>query len=228
MKILLSVDAHGEIPETNENIDLILVAGDFAKGDKLRKMIFEGGSVKEVEEEIIQSSEKFFEELIKFKCPIVASLGNAEELAKSEIISLMKKKGIIHCDKEELEIEGIKIIGFDFFVEKWWAKKYKPENENTQKRANNDEKRLNAFLKDIQNVDIILSHLPPYNILDFNPNPPEFIKSYVGHMGSKILKKHIIKIQPKLFICGHIHIPGEVNFGGTRIINPGKMKIIDF
>jgi Icc-related predicted phosphoesterase len=228
MKILLSVDAHGEIPKINEKVDLILIAGDFAKGDKLRKMIFEGGSQEEAKEEIIESSKKFFNELIKLKCPIVASLGNAEELAKSEIINLMKEKNIIYCDKESISIMGVNIICLDFFVEKWWAEKYKPDNENTQKRANDDEEKLKNYFKKVKQADIILSHLPPYEILDFNPNPPEFIKSYTGHMGSKILRKVIERVKPKLVVCGHIHIPKEVNFKGTKILNPGPFKIIEY
>jgi Icc-related predicted phosphoesterase len=228
MKILLSVDAHGEIPRVTEKIDLILIAGDFAKGDKLRKMIFEGGSPKEAKEEIIESSKQFFDELIKLNCPIVASLGNAEEFAKSEIIKLIKEKGIIYCDKNSINIKGIKIICLDFFVEKWWAEKYKPDNENTQKRANDDEEKLKNYFKKIKQADIILSHLPPYEILDISPNPPEFIKSYIGHMGSKILKEVIIKVKPKLVVCGHIHIPGEIDFNETKIINPGPARIIEF
>jgi Icc-related predicted phosphoesterase len=29
-------------------------------------------------------------------------------------------------------------------------------------------------------------------------------------------------------VCGHIHIPGEIKVEGTRIINPGQFKIIEF
>jgi Icc-related predicted phosphoesterase len=228
MKILLSVDAHGEILKVNEKVDLILIAGDFAKGDKLRKMIFEGGSQEEAKEEIIDSSKKFLNELIKLKCPIVASLGNAEEFARNEIINLMKEKGIIYCNRKCINLKGLDIVCLDFFVEKWWAEKYKPDNKGTQERANDDEKNLKNCFKKIKKADIILSHLPPWEILDINPAPPEFIKSYIGHMGSKILKQAIIKIKPRLVVCGHIHIPGEVDFEGTRIINPGKATIIEF
>ena len=33
MKLLLSVDTHGKVPEINGKVDLALIAGDFAKGD---------------------------------------------------------------------------------------------------------------------------------------------------------------------------------------------------
>lgn len=228
MRILLSSDAHGKIIKVKEKIDLVLIAGDFAKADNLRKMIFRGGSINKAKKEVISSSEKFFDALIKLKCPIVVSLGNTEEIAKNEIISLMKDRGIIYCNKKEVKIKGANIAGVDFFVEKWWVKKYKSNNEDTKKRANIDEKELKNFLNKIKKVDIFLSHLPPYGILDFNPNPPIFLKNYVGNMGSKILKKSLLKIKPKLFVCGHIHIPGEIKLEGTTIINPGESKIIDF
>ncbi len=66
MRILISVDTHGKVPNFEKNVDLILIGGDFAKGDALRKMIFEGGSQENVKKELLESTTSFFDRLIKF------------------------------------------------------------------------------------------------------------------------------------------------------------------
>jgi Icc-related predicted phosphoesterase len=38
----------------------------------------------------------------------------------------------------------------------------------------------------------------------------------------------MIKIKPRLFVCGHIHIPGEIDFKKIKVINPGPFKVINF
>jgi len=227
MKILLSVDAHGEVLEVREKVDMILVAGDFAKGDKLREAVFNGGSREVAKKEIIDSSKKFLKSLSKFNCPIVISLGNAEEWGKKEIVELIKEYGFIYCGDKSVKVKSITILGLNFFVEKWRANKYHQNNKHSNDKAIKDEKRINKILSKNKEADIILSHVPLYGLLDNNPNPPEFIKKWAGPCGSKILKKYIIQAEPKLVVCGHIHIPGEVKLGKTRVINPGPSKIIE-
>ena len=42
------------------------------------------------------------------------------------------------------------------------------------------------------------------------------------------LRKFIEQKKPKLVVCGHLHFPGETMIGKSRIINPGKIKIIEY
>ncbi len=123
-----------------------------------------------------------------------------------------------------IEIKGLKILLIDFFVEEWWARKYRPERQQTIDRAINEEKELKESFSKIKKVNIILSHLPPYGILDEDTG----LNTKGDHMGSKLLREFILNKKPKLVICGHIHTPGEVRLGETLIINPGEQKIIDF
>jgi Icc-related predicted phosphoesterase len=74
-------------------------------------------------------------------------------------------------------------------------------------------------------TDIIMSHTPPYGLLDgceslFNPK-------CVEHVGSKSLLSTINRVQPKAVVCGHIHEHGckNVLYGNTRVFNAAK-KII--
>ncbi len=224
MKILISADTHGKIPNITGKVDLALIAGDFAKGDALRKMIFEKGDFKEAKKEIIESSKEFLFKIKELKCPIVVSLGNAEEFCKYDVIKMIKKEGIHYKNNSLIEINGLKILPIDFFVEEWWARKYRPERQQTIERAIKEEKELKEIFKKIDSVDIILSHLPPYRILDEDMG----LNKKGSHIGSKLLREFILNKKPKLVICGHIHTPQEAKLGETLIINPGEKRIIEF
>ena len=228
MKILLCADAHGEIPivGNNKKIDLILVAGDFAKGDALRKMIFEGGSREQAKKEIIDSSEFFLKKLKQFHCPVVVSLGNAEEFCKKEIVELIKKNKIFYTENGIVEINNLKILCVDFFLEEWWVEKYQSARLDRFERARKDEKNLKQALSKVEYADVILTHLPPYEMLDLSERN-DYIKMPGGKIGSKILREFIDKTKPKLVVCGHLHNPGQKQFGKTLAVNPGKEKIIE-
>jgi len=226
MKILLSADTHGKIPEITGEIDLVLIAGDFAKGDALRKMIFGKGNPEDAKKEIIDSSKEFLSKIKKLNSPVVVSLGNAEEFCKEEIIELLKEMNINYIKNGIIKIKGIKILCIDFFVEEWWAKKYRPSREDIINRGRKNEEGLRAALSKVEEVDIILSHLPPYGVLDMS-ELNEYLKLEAGPIGSKILRKFIIEKKPKLVVCGHLHIPGKERLGKTLIINPGEKKIIE-
>ena len=86
----------------------------------------------------------------------------------------------------------------------------------------NRERKLNQILR--ENKDsILITHNPPYGILD---------KNYAGrHVGSKIIRKAIDKNPPRVLLCGHIHeSKGEKKHGKTRVYNlgsRGQYKILD-
>jgi uncharacterized protein len=81
-----------------------------------------------------------------------------------------------------------------------------------------------AYYESIEPCDILLSHSPPSGSLGFcTVNQKDF--------GSKELRKWIIKNQPKLVVCGHIHDPHleQEWIGSTRVINTAtKWSVIDF
>ena len=74
-------------------------------------------------------------------------------------------------------------------------------------------------------IDVIVSHVPPYGYQD---------KVFIGmHSGSKFLLELLNNLQPRLFLCGHIHEdPGYTCHNNTVIINcsmgkRGRGAIID-
>ena len=193
MKLLLSADTHGKIPNLDEKVDLVLIAGDFAKGDALRKLVFEGGPEEGVEKEILDSSEEFFGKMKRIGCPIISSLGNAEDFSKEKVVKLLEDLGILYIKNALINFRGVKILLLDFFVEEWWARKYRPEKQSTIDRAKREEREVMDSLSKIDKVDIIVSHLPPQGILDEDQGMYE----KGSHSGSKILRDFILQKKPK-------------------------------
>jgi len=227
MKILLSADTHGKIPKISGSVDLALIAGDFAKGDALRRVIFEKGSEEDAKREVVESSREFFKEIKKLDCPVVVSLGNAEDPYKKDVVRMIREENMYYSHDGVVEVKGLRILCIDFFVEEWWAKKYRPERESTIERGRKEEKELIDAISGIERIDIIISHIPPYGILDLSEDNP-YLKLKGGHIGSKVIRNFIEEKKPKLVVCGHLHLPGEEKLGNTVIINPGEEKIINF
>lgn len=225
MKLFLNADSHGEkITGLRDNEDLVLIAGDFSDGSKLRDAVFGKGSIEDAKLEIVKSAKSFLEDLPK-KSIIVP--GNVEKLCLDQVSKMAKDLGHSFLENEVIEVNGLKIAGLKFFMEEWWAKINYPEDQDKIARAKKEEKETKDFLDANPNTDIVLTHLPPFEILDKDPNPPKNLpKNYTKNCGSKVLLDYIKKNKPKLVVCGHIHFPGEILVGETRIINPGNGKLV--
>jgi len=70
------------------------------------------------------------------------------------------------------------------------------------------------------NVDILITHGPPYGILD---EAPTYIKREpigMSHEGCMLLRDRVLKIQPKLHVFGHIHNRyGSVTINDVLFVN---------
>jgi len=96
------------------------------------------------------------------------------------------------------EIKGIKFYGCP----------YQPEFNNWAFNLPRKSKRLkNKWDKICDDVDILITHTPPFGILD---------KNYKSeHCGCELLRERIEEIQPKIHIFGHVH----ENYGMTKYNN---------
>lgn len=65
-----------------------------------------------------------------------------------------------------------------------------------------NEKKLDGIYSDIpEGIDILVSHAPPFGYGDeAAPTGP-----WAGHLGGKSLLSHMLRVKPKVLICGHIH-----------------------
>jgi Icc-related predicted phosphoesterase len=105
---------------------------------------------------------------------------------ESALARSLLDKNIIYLQDDGVEIDGIKFYGSPWqllFMN--WAFNL-PENELCKK-----------FERIPEGVDILITHSPPYGILD-SVNDRKYL-------GSKSLLKRVQKVKPRDHIFGHIH-----------------------
>lgn len=262
MKLLAIGDFHGKFPEKlkkeAKNADLILCTGDFGGSDKLLKIIFKyfmgdwweqigDKKAKELTLEDYNTGKRIINELDALNKEIYIVPGNwdFEKRKKQRFASLkLKKTSQIIKSKKNLHfiqgkirnIQGLTVYGFGGYIipDVYLTQKGCKDNERRgiyQKEHGISRKKL--FSKKIKNLDIFLSHYPPYNYFDivkFKGENPMNGK----HIGFKPYTDYIRKFKPKLFICGHMHeYQGKKKLGNTWIVATGSAKqgkavIIDF
>jgi hypothetical protein len=77
------------------------------------------------------------------------------------------------------------------------------------------ESELWRALERLGNVDVLVSHSPPFGTsLDAS--------GYGGHLGSRAVMRYIKERHPKLVLCGHVHTARAVEVvEGCTCCNPG-------
>ncbi len=260
MKILAIGDLHGKIPKglPEKDIDLIILTGDLGKADLMRKMCFENVNRKKggIEERVwtpLQKKNAFIQaydstikilERLRKTAPIYLVYGNVEsgdkktkELSKEIKIKLpflgkklKSMKGILNIGGKKKSNAKFSIAGYSYFVETDWVERFeKNDDESLLSSVKGDLKAKKWFGK-LKKVDIILTHNPPYGVLD-KVNFPSAPKDWQNKKaGSKYLLNYIKRKQPRYAICGHIHEgAGERMVGKTKVINLGcgNWKVLD-
>jgi predicted phosphodiesterase len=79
---------------------------------------------------------------------------------------------------------------------------------------NATEKQIEDFLEHLGEVDILVTHSPPYGYLDK-------IAYFNEHIGVKAFNEYLNKWKPKYMFCGHVHegYGAIVHPSGTTIFN---------
>lgn len=243
-----------------KDIDLILIPGDIGKANMIRKFAFDeelrkkaaeqGKSylelldkktVKKTFEEMIYSSKKVFKRLSKI-APVYwihgnVELGLDEDMKRYKLgIPLLKDisniKNVHLINSTVIKVKGIKIAGQGYYHKiSLFERLFSGINKEIIEAFKIEHNKAKKFLKDIGHVDILLTHDPPYKILDkvSNPNAP---KRYQGiNAGNKIIRKYCLKYKPRYVLFGHIHeAKGKLIRDGTIYINlgyNGDYKIIE-
>jgi predicted phosphodiesterase len=194
-------DLHGHYPLL-EGGDLLIVAGDLTRTDKFaeyqafatwlsrqqyRKKIFIGGN-----------HDNFLYDQRLLIMPLVGpqDLSGVEFLCDSgtEFEYYDKRfpeedEGFLPSGKRTLKIWGSP-----------WTQRFKGMNPKCMAfTLDTDEELAEKWALIPNDVDILVTHCPPFGILDITGNGP---------VGSKSLNYAIAKIKPKLIVFGHIHEQG--------------------
>lgn len=175
MKIVAISDVHTKISKvTLPSGDLLLIAGDLTLSGTIQELIKFNSDL----------------EVIKplYKNGIVCIAGNHDWLfQKQHGVAKSLVTNAQYLEDELIEICGIKIWGSPY--SKWyydWAFNLHPGKELQDK-----------WSKIPDNIDIVMTHGPCFNILDRVPRGES--------VGDKDLLDAILRAKPKFHICGHIH-----------------------
>jgi Icc-related predicted phosphoesterase len=118
-------------------------------------------------------------------------------------IDKVKDLGIIYLEHEYYELEGLKLFGSPYTPTfgNWYHMK--------------DRGKLSRYWEELEeSIDILITHGPPYGILDLSENREGILEN----CGDKALLNRILKVKPKYHCFGHIH-NNKYNLNqGTRTI----------
>jgi Icc-related predicted phosphoesterase len=221
MKILCIGDPHGKLPTglrqivKDNNVDAIACVGDIPPVPKGFREKKGGGDFSKSFRKIADKAyERIVNKLCSFGLPVLTLRGNMYTSKEGAEITrkIFRKHKNLYNKKTGKTIH--KNLTFIFFDMIWEKHSLRSPSKSKFLRANKSrERRLNKLLKE-NKVDLLLSHAPPYGVLD---------KIHSGkHVGCKILFNAIKKHQPKYCICGHIHeAEGKKSIGKTKVINLG-------
>ena len=169
MKLILGSDLHGYLPKNTPSGDVMILAGDILPATDIHSFVRN------------KLHPWFLNAPVKH---IILTWGNHDWHAFNELVSVCYAIVLV---EQSVVLDGIKIYGspwsLPFMKWAWMA----------------PEATLEKIYRDIpDDVDIIVSHTPPYGICDETDD---------GHLcGSRALLKRMKSLPNlKLVVCGHIH-----------------------
>lgn len=181
-------DLHGNYPDMPGG-DLLIIAGDLTATDH--------------HTQYLTFRDWVFSQDYK-KSVVIA--GNHDMLLDSQMISLVGN-GLNYLYDSGTEFEGLKIWGSP------WTTLFKGIHPKCKAFMDSEDKIGKKFALIPKTTDILVTHSPPYGILD---------KTDKGHVGSIYLKSQVIHItKPRLHVFGHIHECGgqKMEIDKTTFVN---------
>ena len=154
------------------------------------------------------NTEKVLSYLSQLEIPIYAVLGNDD--FPMDVYILEDTPYVLNIDGECIDIGPVEIIGLSGNPGSGLASPNEKKMEATLHRA---------FTKASKPV-ILVSHLPPFRILDLAT------RYRVEHIGSKAVRKIIEQYKPILCVCGHVHKDGgkRAFLKDTEVINIAALQ----
>lgn len=183
-----------------ENIDLVIHSGDISNYREARLNI----------PECMNFLEWYQDLPIKHKVLIA---GNHDLSIERRHITPadIHARGITYLENQSTTIMGLKI----------WGSPITPSFGNGW-AFNKDRGKLDALWSSVpDDADIVVTHGPAKGILDYSFDR----EGNLEMCGCMSLKKHILRVRPKLFCFGHIHSMKGVENNAGYYVNPNTKTI---
>ena len=209
MKIFATSDIHGSKALINlliheiidkEQIDALIIAGDIAPKNFDASYSF--SEIKLIQKEKVEEICKL---LRNVNIPVLMLIGNDDHITDEEWDNILRNYGILNLNMASYPIKGLKITGFQYVLPTPW-------NTNNELPEEDLGVRLKSMEKQIDNKTILVTHAPPFGVLDKLINGQ--------HVGSSSIYKLVEDKQPLFHIFGHIHEAfGQDKIGNTVCCN---------
>ena len=138
------------------------------------------------------------------------------KLIADDIISRFQKNGIVYLNNSSFECEGLKFYGTP----------YQPYFCGWAFNVPDFDKLVNIYQQIPDDIDVLLTHCPPYGILDQSHRPHYNNPTGENHLGSMELKEVLDEMKqfnkaPRVVAFGHIHGDGGkmIKIDNTLYIN---------
>jgi uncharacterized protein len=208
MKIACISDTHGQFDQEIPEADLYIFAGDLTNY----------GMQDFVSPQIINEGYDWLCQIAS-KGPLLAVRGNHDiAISKDWWESI---PGLTYVNHKTYKYYGLKFHGESQTV------CFDAPYMKLQWTDMTDDPALDYAVFSFGPVDIVISHGPPFSLLD-NAGYDIESKAWV-HIGSLGLLEYINTWHPMLVICGHVHSQyGRMTYGSTEIVNTaGRWTIIE-
>ncbi|MEZ5336126.1 MAG: metallophosphoesterase [Methanolobus sp.] len=193
MRLFAIADPHGnyskieELLEMSGDIDVVLIAGDITN---------------------FGPDEKAHDLFSLFKQPILAVPGNCDH---ESILNIIDNSQATNLHNKSVLINGVRFIGMGGSNPTPFCTPFEIQECDYETNLN----RMKNEALYTKEPLIILTHAPPYGILD---------KVGDSHVGCKALRTLVDEAD--LIICGHIHEARGIEIHGkTTIVNPGMAAL---
>lgn len=124
-----------------------------------------------------------------------------------EIAPEYKEKGVHYLFDNEVVIDGVKFYGSP----------WQPEFYDWAFNLPRGEKLAEKWSLIPGNTDVLITHGPAYQMLDWVPSGQS--------VGCEDLFHRIMEVQPKIHVCGHIHCAyGQKNFNNVEFLNASVLN----
>ncbi|MGI6022744.1 MAG: metallophosphoesterase family protein [Methanoculleus sp.] len=184
--VLLLADLHGNYGKLDAflsyDYDAVIIAGDITNFGPLEPV----DSV-----------------LSRFEVPCFAIPGNCDP---REIIDVLERSDAVCLHNSWISLGNLTIAGLGGSNETPFGTPF----ELTEEEIDTELTRIVKYMdRNVHNV--LLSHAPPYGVLDTVDG---------NHVGSRSIRKHVTTFD--LVCCGHIHeVRGITEIDGATVVNPG-------
>lgn len=185
-------DLHGSYPSSLPGGDVLIIAGDCTGRDVLREWGEFFAWLKKQPYELKLLVAGNHDNFLESGFP--KSQKEADELKEVQEYLGEESDFIYLCDS------GITHEGINFYGTPWQPR-FKGQNPRAMAFSLSTEEELEEKYKSIpEDVDVLISHGPPWGVLDQCSN---------GRVGSMSLYEAIVRVRPQYLITGHVHECGN-------------------